>query len=203
MAEKRDRMIGTGRFTVAQIAKAVGAKEAAIEKYIQRKRKGFGHPGHSIVRTSSHSIEGAGPECPESPDDVPLTPAGVKAELRRMLTRQKEMEKALKNDGPAAMPALLTIMAQQRSTIETMLKAEVVFANMPSIGPQDTPQTRAAEVEAYFSKLIEGAPQEVRDWILRRMTGEAPELRHCETETPGDSGEAPKNNGNRRNSEAP
>jgi hypothetical protein len=123
-----------------------------------------------------------------------------------MLDRQKAMERAFRDDGPAATPAILLILGEQRKTIEAILKAEVVFANMPSTAAQETPRQRAAEIRAYFTKLIEGAPQEVRDWVLRRMAGLAPagtpELRHCETETPGVSGQAPENNGNCR-TEAP
>jgi hypothetical protein len=190
MAEKRDRMIAAGRFTAAQIAKAVGSTEQAIEKYIYRQKKGFGHSGHSIVRAPSHNVEEAGPECPESPTDVPSTPAGVRAELQRMLKCQKEMETALKDDGPQAMPAILAILGEQRKTIEAILKAEVVFANMPA-GAQETPQQRAAEIRAYFSKLIEGAPPEVRDWILKRMTGES---RQRAKEQPEISEKAPEKN---------
>jgi len=123
-----------------------------------------------------------------------------------MLKRQKEMEQALKNDGPQAMPAILAILSQQRSTIETILKAEVIFANMPDLGARETPGQRMAETQAYFSKLIEGAPPEVRAWILRAMTepapAGAPELRHCETETPGFSKTGPENNGDCRIPEA-
>jgi hypothetical protein len=182
MLAKRERMIGLGR-SVAQIIKATGSTKDAVEKAITRYNqqvKAFGHPGHSIVRDPSQSIEEAGPQSPESPDDVPLTPAGVRAELRRMLDRLKAMENALKDDGPVAMPAVVALLDQQRKTIEALLKAEVVFANMPVAGQQG--QSRVLRIIVVDARV--------------------PELRHRETKTPGVSGQGPENNDNRRDQEA-
>jgi hypothetical protein len=205
MSAKLDRMIAAGRFTVPQMMKATGATEDNVKQRRKRRnrllRRGD-KGGQIVVPPTSISIEGAGPDVPECPSDVPLTPAGVRAELKRMLDRQKAMEKTLKDDGPQAMPALLTIMAQQRSTIETMLKAEVVFAHMPNAGDQETPEQRAAETRAYFRRIMECLTPAAQEELLRAMTEPAPapgqEPRHCEKETPTFSGQTSENNGDCR-----
>jgi hypothetical protein len=178
MERKRDRMIGTGRFTYAQIAKACGTTEGAIEKSLQRKKTKPGQSGQFIVQGPTDSIEEAGPGSPDSLANVPASPAGVRAELNRMLGRQKEMEKALQDDGPQAMPAILAILGEQRKTIEAIIKAEVVFANMPA-GPTDMRVYAGAvkaEAEAFLAQLLPRLTEPARAEVLKAITelGEPP-----------------------------
>jgi hypothetical protein len=89
-----------------------------------------------------------------------------------MLGRQKEMEKALKDDGPQAMPAILAILGEQRKTIEAILKAEVVFANMP-VGPTDMRVYAGAvkaEAEAFLAQLLPRLTEPARAEVLKAIT---------------------------------
>jgi hypothetical protein len=167
-----DRMIASGRFSVSQMVKATGATSDNVKTRRKRRRRLMGQGGQLVVPSSSISIEGAELEDPESPRDVPLTPAGVRAELHRGLTRLKEMERTLQDDGPQAMPAITALLGEQRKTIEAILKAEVVFANMPSASVQETPQQRAAEIRAYFQGLLGKLSPAAKDELLKLMTGE-------------------------------
>ncbi len=176
MSRKLDRMIGARRFTVHQMAKACGTSEDNVKQRRKRRnrilRRGD-KGGQIVVPSSSTIIEEVGPEDPECPPDVPSTPASVMAELRRMLKRQQAMERAFQDDGPAATPAILAILGEQRKTIEAILKAQVVFANMPARA-EEPAQQRAARGKAYWTWLLDNLSPAAREEVLKLNTERNP-----------------------------